>query len=523
MISTSHSPLRRFCAIVVALLLSGLPSVALCSAQEPEEDLMAVMGPSRIYADASQLPNAVNYLPAPPDTTDAMFANDFMHWLWGKSVRGTSRGTQASNESQYGLNRLAIMLGPTIGVSMSSVRTPKMLALIYNVGETASRSTQYAKMAYMRRRPFEQMGEHTWGRYDKEDELRGNGSYPSAHSAFGWGVGLVFAEMIPERQDTILRRTYMYGESRVIVGAHWQSDVEAARLTASAAVAYMHRDSTFREQFEAARQEYYSLLGTTPDQSSVGMPQGKRIMEAAVDSVSNYYFSDVAQYWSAKEERDSERGEQAIADEACTTTDDLLEVFGEVVGERFSDMLTPAVYDVVNTGRSMMCEAIAHLQGVTPKRKRPYVQVGEPPLVTDVDSAFTAMSSYPSLTATLGWGTALLLTEIIPEKKDQILRRGFELGRSGVITGTEYASDVQAGRTLACAVVARMHADTVGREMIQRAYLEREDNQIVTDINDLLEASRAQPDAWYSISGCCLPSEPTESGIFIHNGEKVIK
>ena len=522
--SHCDSPLNRVSAIVLVLMLACLPSVADCQAQDViEEDLVSVLGPSRLYADAAQLPNAVRYLPAPPDTTDALFINDFMHWLWGKSVRGTSRGTQASNESQYGLNRLAMILGPIIGVSMSSSRTPKMLALIYNVGETASRSTQYAKLAYQRLRPFEQMGEHTWGRYDREDELRGNGSYPSAHSAFGWGVGLVFAELIPERQDTILRRTFMYGESRVIVGAHWQSDVEAARLTASAAVAYIHQDSTFRAQFEAARQEYYSLMNTTPDQSNVGLPRGSRILETPVDSMSNYYFADVAQYWSAKEERPTDRGEQADADEHCSTTEALLETFGDVVSERFDDLLTPALYDVVSTGHDMITEAVAQLRTTSRMRKRPYVQLCESPSVSDLDSAYAATSSYPALNAALGWGTALLLTEIIPEKKHEILSRGFELGRSGVITGTEYASDVQAGRTLACAVVARMHSDPQGREIIQRAILERTDPQIVTDLEELLEQSKREPDAWYSIAGHRRLSEPTDSGIYIHNGTKVVK
>ena len=37
-----------------------------------------------------------------------------------------------------------------------------------------------------------------------------------------------------------MARGYMYGESRVIVGAHWQSDVDAGRLVASVAYAKLH-------------------------------------------------------------------------------------------------------------------------------------------------------------------------------------------------------------------------------------------------------------------------------------------
>ena len=51
---------------------------------------------------------------------------------------------------------------------------------------------------------------------------------------------LLLSEINPDRADTIMARGYMYGESRVIVGAHWQSDVDAGRLVASVAYAKLH-------------------------------------------------------------------------------------------------------------------------------------------------------------------------------------------------------------------------------------------------------------------------------------------
>ena len=66
-------------------------------------------------------------------------------------------------------------------------------------------------------------------------------------------------ELNPERADTILARGYMYGESRVIAGYHWQSDVDAGRLAASAALARLHADKRFMRLLRKAKREFRCL------------------------------------------------------------------------------------------------------------------------------------------------------------------------------------------------------------------------------------------------------------------------
>ena len=519
--ATEHFDCR--CRHLLCAVLAIVVSLAGWCQSDSIIDVRAFAGPNRVYVPVGQLPNAVHYLPAPPDTMSAQFSSDFQHWLWGKSVRGTARGTQASNESQYGLNRLALIMGPVIGVSMSSARTPKILRLIYHAGETGSVSTQYAKMTYMRKRPFIQMGEHTWGRYDDEAELSTptNSSFPSAHSAFGWAVGLVLAEMLPQLQDTILSRAYQYGQSRVIVGAHWQSDVEAARLTASAAVANMHNTTEFYTDLQNAREEYYTLRGTTPpDYSTIGLPQGRRILEAPVDSMSPYYLSDVQQYWQGITERDTDRA-LTVPGDIDTSLDAVLVNFGDVLEMQIDEVVTPAMHDVVRVSREALVEAAEQLQTAAKFRRRPFAQVGKQPMAgVTVDATTT---SYPSVSATVAWGVALLLSELVPERQEALLQRGFEMGRSAVIAGTNYASDVQAGRTLACAVVARLHARSDFVAMMNNARFERYEEHIYTPVNDMLDRSQSDPDGWYTVAGLRYATEPAESGIFIHAGRKVVK
>ena len=82
-----------------------------------------------------------------------------------------------------------------------------------------------------------------------------NGSYPSGHSSLGWAWALILSEIDPEHANAILARGRAFGESRVICGVHWQSDVEEGRFMGASAVARLHADPAFRADLEAARAE----------------------------------------------------------------------------------------------------------------------------------------------------------------------------------------------------------------------------------------------------------------------------
>ena len=169
---------------------------------------------------------------------------------------------------------LAIMTMATVCASAQSDKTPvdayfttsempDMLtwcpAEIYKVlregTATCDSICKWPKKYYMRKRPFMRFNEATLYPED-EPHLRKNGSYPSGHTLLGWSSALLLSEINPDRADTLLARGLMYGESRVIVGAHWQSDVDAARLAASAAYARLHTSERFLQQMRLARQEF---------------------------------------------------------------------------------------------------------------------------------------------------------------------------------------------------------------------------------------------------------------------------
>jgi acid phosphatase (class A) len=208
------------------------------------------------YLDLDQVANSVNILPPPPAFGSEKFANDSIWYEWGKQQRDTPRGELAASDADIDAAGVANALSEAFGMEISKQNTPQLYKLLSTMREDAGDlSTRLAKNYYKRARPYVHFKEHTC-RPDHEAGLSGNGSYPSGHTAIGWSVALVLAEINPANQDAILKRGYEIGESRVICGFHYRSDVDAGRITAAAVVARLHANKAFAKQLKKARKEF---------------------------------------------------------------------------------------------------------------------------------------------------------------------------------------------------------------------------------------------------------------------------
>jgi acid phosphatase (class A) len=72
----------------------------------------------------------------------------------------------------------------------------------------------------------------------------------------------VLTEVAPDRANALAQRAHAFGQSRVVCGVHWQSDVDAGRLVASVAVAQLHSNAEFSAQLTEARKEYQAARAT---------------------------------------------------------------------------------------------------------------------------------------------------------------------------------------------------------------------------------------------------------------------
>ncbi len=212
------------------------------------------------YVSLDDLPNAVKYLPPPPSTDSQKFFYDWSQYMWGKAQRETPRGIMAKDDAVVDVNRLAKIYSEAMGIEISASKTPALYELIGRTIDTAINATRKAKKQYLRTRPYAQFNEPSLVPKD-EAHHNPNYSYPSGHTSAGWSVALILAEIYPEAQDAILARGYEYGQSRVIAGFHYQSDVDAGRLVGSATVARLHADPEFMTALNKAKKEIRKVNG----------------------------------------------------------------------------------------------------------------------------------------------------------------------------------------------------------------------------------------------------------------------
>ncbi len=152
--------------------------------------------------------------------------------------------------------------------------------------------------------------------------------------------------------------------------------------------------------------------------------------------------------WSA------ERRQQALEDNAI----DPFAAFDSVLGPQFTRANFPATFTVLDrAGRAAgyAGDPVKFLYS----RQRPFVSDSAiTPCIPD-EPRLRASFSYPSGHAALGFGWALVLAELVPARADALIERGRDFTWSRVVCGVHYPSDVDAGRIVASAAIARLHAD----------------------------------------------------------------
>lgn len=210
------------------------------------------------YLSADEYPDGVRFLPPPPGWTSPLFAGDYAGYLWGKTVRDTPRGRKAVDQVAFLFDDIAAFFSKPFGLEISREKTPAIYKVLSKGMITARHATSGPKARYKRTRPYARYGEST--PYPQTEEiLKTNGAYPSGHSARGWCLALMMTEINPAAQNELLKLGHEWGESRVIIGYHWKSDVEAARSLASAVYARLHACEEFLADMAEARREFKRL------------------------------------------------------------------------------------------------------------------------------------------------------------------------------------------------------------------------------------------------------------------------
>lgn len=215
--------------------------------------------PEGVFFPVEQMPDLLKVIPAPPAEGSEAFASDVKRYEWGKAQRQDSaRAAIAKIDARWTMDSVLVSYSDAFGLEITPEGTPAIFACVRDGANTISQTRKAPKQFYHRIRPFEYFNEPMLSIWE-EPYLRGEGSYPSGHTLQAWSIALVLAEINPDAAEALFARAWTAGESRVIVGAHWQSDVDVSRPAASIGFAKLQTSKPFLRQLRKARREYSRL------------------------------------------------------------------------------------------------------------------------------------------------------------------------------------------------------------------------------------------------------------------------
>ena len=143
-------------------------------------------------------------------------------------------------------NETVVIFNGIMGIDLAAL--PKVDALFHEIQNDRRAATDHAKAHFKRKRPVvRDPSVKTCG--GMRDPLS---SFPSGHTAWGYASGIVLAAMAPDKASEILARSHDFGESRIVCGMHFRSDVVAGQVLGTLVAERLLANDRFRTQMAEA-------------------------------------------------------------------------------------------------------------------------------------------------------------------------------------------------------------------------------------------------------------------------------
>jgi acid phosphatase (class A) len=245
--------------------------LALVAAAAPGQDSSLPKAKATGYLAGGHKIDATAFLPAPPAPGSKAFDADRDAFESTRALKNGERWQLAASDDRLDTDSLMADYSCAAGFTLNRITAPKLAALFEKVRSDAGSAIGTGKTFFKRPRPL--IGNDAPICVDRS-AYENSYSYPSGHSTLSWTFTLILAELAPDRAGEIAARGRAFGESRVVCGVHWASDVEAGRLAAATVFAALQGNAAFRRDMEGARAEIAKLRKKTlkPDAASCALP-----------------------------------------------------------------------------------------------------------------------------------------------------------------------------------------------------------------------------------------------------------
>jgi acid phosphatase (class A) len=252
-------PRLRFLAAAVLLANAAV-------ANEPAKPVVQ----SRLgagYLKPPAMPDALLLIGPPPAEGSKALARDHAGEVKALALQGSPRWQLAISDADLFTPKATASFSCAAGFVIGPAETPKIDAIMRKVSSDFGMSTYPVKNKYKRPRPFVANGKRVCTP-EYENILRNDGSYPSGHSAIGYGWAMVLGEIVPNRRGKLLSRGAAFADSRRVCNVHFKSDVEAGGVVAKSVFNALLSDPAFIADLAAAKAEAKALKRVKPECSA---------------------------------------------------------------------------------------------------------------------------------------------------------------------------------------------------------------------------------------------------------------
>lgn len=231
------------------------------------------------YLDAAALRGLGDALPPPPASGSGVDLDDKARSARLTALEDSDRWLLATAHAELRPPLALQHFNCALGVRLQPEATPQLTRLMQRLFHDADAAAEGVKARAFRARP---VGDDPARRSCQRitEAGRRSASYPSGSSTVAVVYGETFAALDPERAPEVRRLAHEIGQSRLVCGMHYPSDVAAGELLGRAVFAAAADRPEFAADLAAARVELAAVRASGV--SAPGCPAEALALSAAL-------------------------------------------------------------------------------------------------------------------------------------------------------------------------------------------------------------------------------------------------
>ena len=187
-------------------------------------------------------------LPPPPVAGSAQAKAELAELHAAEDARTPDDETDARLD---GDTKNATIFAAVLGPRFDLAKLPATSALLALVRASEKATVDHGKDEFRRPRPY--AIDTTLKSCKRNDDPLS--SYPSGHTSMAFSMGETLARLVPEKAGPLLARAQRYGQSRIVCGQHFRSDVSAGQMLGLLIAERLMTKPEFQTGFVLARAE----------------------------------------------------------------------------------------------------------------------------------------------------------------------------------------------------------------------------------------------------------------------------